>query len=161
MSTRSLTKIILNNQVKVAHYGQYDGNLTGTGAEIANFISENLNKNWKLKRFKELVNNLIPITDKEKLDKLIKEKWSNQKLPDAFDRGTGAKILNLINDHLTDYVFFISNFEKEMFCEFCYTVNLDNKTVKVNNSKEIPFELWTNSLLEVVENIDLEILKSF
>jgi hypothetical protein len=160
MSTRNLTKIILNNQVKVAQYGQYDGNLTGTGSIIANFISENLNKDWKLERFKELVNNLIPITDSEKLNKLIKEKWLNQRLPDAFASGTGAEILNLINDHLTDYVFLSPNFEKENFCEFCYTINLDNETVKVNNSTEISFELWTNSLLEVVESVDLEILKS-
>ncbi len=160
MSTRSLTKIILNNQVKVAQYGQYDGNLTGAGSIIANFISENLNKDWKLERFKELVNNLIPITDRETLFKLIKEKWSNQSLPDAFVVETGAEILNIINDHLTDYVFLTPEFEKDFLCEFCYTINLDNETVKVNNSTEIPFELWTNSLLEVVENVNLEILKS-
>ena len=60
MGTRNLTMVQLNNEIKIAQYGQWDGYLEGAGATIFDFL-KNLIRNKNIEKFKENVRNCIII----------------------------------------------------------------------------------------------------
>lgn len=113
MGTRHIITVKKDRKTKLQNYGQWDGYPTGQGKEIAEFIQNKLN----LEKFKEAVNKLKFLSDKqaeknweEKQNgpKHVLEKTVFQNSPMAvkcpeLHRDTGAKILRLIQDGVLEY----------------------------------------------------------
>jgi hypothetical protein len=140
MGTRNLTVVILNKQVKVAQYGQWDGYLDGQGKTIFKFIEQ-----MNTRKFKKALKECRFMTDKE-----VKQTWTNcgaepnsdtvsfdiadkhtEKYP-GLSRDTGAKVLQLIQNGTVkelknEYEFAADS----LFCEFAYVLDMDNKTLEI------------------------------
>lgn len=134
MSTRNLTMVQFNNEIKVAQYGQWDGCPDGQGATVLDFCSnkENLDK---LKERLSHVSFLEDKTEIQRLNDLLKQddgetvKWF-----DTFiSRDVCANILiNIINS--VGEVKLQNNFNfghDGLSCEWAYLVNLDTNKLEV------------------------------
>lgn len=168
MGTRNLTivrvKVKNKKQVKVAQYGQWDGYPTGQGQEIADFL-----KKADLKKFKKQVAALEAYTPEE-VEKIYRtyDPGNNsgyieisiaEKIDKAYPalcRDHGAGILQLIHDGTVKKVVLDEGFKEDtVFCEYCYTIDLDDETVDINGTT-YTFAQWTrkNAMkrLEAKEN---------
>lgn len=141
MGTRHLICVALNGEMKVANYGQWDGNPTGQGETVAQFIG----KYMVLDDFKKAVSECVFISGSE-VDKRLDEcgfvdgsapmlgvecKRFQSRYPEL-DRDTGAEILRLIQDHGKRRLVDSSNFGKEsLFCEWAYVLDLDKEVLEV------------------------------
>lgn len=107
MGTRHLVMVSLNNQIKVAQYGQWDGYPTGQGEIIAKFLQEKLD----LTKFKKRVSELNWITENELKDRWVEcgadrdSDFVSMAVSDIFrnkypflSRDSGAGILELIQN---------------------------------------------------------------
>ncbi|NCU39886.1 hypothetical protein EOL99_03265 [Candidatus Falkowbacteria bacterium] len=144
MGTRNLLRIVVDGEEKVSQYCQWDGYPTGQGANIVRFIEgflDPLNNREELEKFTNNVRKLKKYTEKARL-KVFEEaesqpagendynnKYIKQNFPELH-RDTGYKLLyilmygNLKKVDITDDFFGI---------EWIYTINLDNKTLTVDN----------------------------
>lgn len=165
MGTRHIVEVKQDDELKVSQYGQWDGYFTGQGKTIADFL-----QNADIKKFKQQIDQLKEWTKKD-----IKQAWvdagadpntnfvsvevSNtleNKHPEL-NRNTGAGILELIHNGQVKRVALDREFKNdELFCEYCYTIDLDNETVKESRTKEYSFGEWTPELMEKLENDDFE-----
>lgn len=141
MGTRHLVAVVLNKEVKVAQYGQWDGYLDGQGRTVVDFIS----KKMDLRKFKKAVSECKFLTPKE-----IKDTWTecganpnsdmvgfdiadkhSAKYP-GLSRDTGAGVLALIQSGkvrgLDNAITFASD---SLFCEYAYVLDLDNKVLEI------------------------------
>jgi hypothetical protein len=139
MGTRNLTKVIKDEKVVVAQYGQWDGypsgqGLTGFFAVTKDDVMAGLEANLNL--------TYEPSEDERKaMSKPFEdghaEGWMTiesgkaygEKYP-SLTRDTGAEILYLIANATEPVPLFLDiEFENDdLFCEGVYEVNLDNKT---------------------------------
>lgn len=139
MGTRNLTKVIKNNKVVVAQYGQWDGYPSGQGATVFFTIQkagqiESLDNNLyltyepsddeRMKMAEPFLDGSMPGMMTIESGKLFSEKYP------SLTRDTGADILNVIAEATERVPLYLDiDFEDdELFCEGVYTVNLDNKT---------------------------------
>lgn len=167
MGTRHLVVVKLNNKVKIAQYGQWDGYLTGQGHTIAEFLQSN---NFNLKNFKKKVAALSWISDKENKSRWVEcgadpdSDMVNMQVADKFkakypelSRDTGAEILNLVANGAITKLQNSYSFKKDgLFCEFCYVLNLDKKTVSIYTGGRkakvvIPFKDFTKTQLDALD----------
>jgi len=140
MGTRNLTCVVLDNQIKVAQYGQWVGYPEGQGATILEFL-----KVCDLENFKERVSKLREITAEELSERWVecgnngKEEWvtlsvsheMKEKYPE-FHRDLGAEILQYIADGKVSAVNLATDFAaKSLFCEWCYVVDLDRNVLEI------------------------------
>jgi hypothetical protein len=129
MGTRHLTVVSLNNEIKVAQYGQWDGYPTGAGKDIAEFLSGMISSPFGLNYFKKRVKDISWFTEKEieEIHKICK----GDILP-ALSRDTGSKILELIEcnkiDRLQNSIDFAAD---SLFCEYLYFIDLDKEQVEI------------------------------
>ena len=139
MGTRNLTKVIKDDKVVVAQYGQWDGypsgqGLTGFFAVTKDDVMASLEANL----------NLIYYPTQDELGAMSKpfedghaEGWMTYESGKAY----GEKYPSLTRDTCTEILYVIANatepvpiyldleFEDDdLFCEGVYEVNLDNKT---------------------------------
>jgi hypothetical protein len=143
MGTRNLTCVILNNEIKVAQYGQWDGYFAGQGQNIVEFILNELNTDEKLNFFKEQIKKCRFYSDDELkfIDNSIvgnaqgynseQEKILIDRYP-QLSRNTGSDILKLILDRTSiklknEYDFGYDG----VFCEFAYLLNLDTQELEI------------------------------
>lgn len=154
MGTRNLTIVILDDEVKVSQYGQWDGYPTGQGNTIVNFILYEMNKD----KFKEQLKK-CQFTSKDEINKLWKECEADlnlncesieidnlfrNKFPE-FSGDTGAKILSLIQngkDKLDNCYDFAMD---SLFCEYGYVINMNKETLEVYkgfNTKPLNKNEW-------------------
>lgn len=141
MGTRNLVIVKLDNKIKVAQYGQWDGYFTGQGITIAKFLAK-----LDLKNFKKQVKALSFIADAE-IDRLWKVAGADEsgtismdkanafglKYPE-FSRDTGAGILSLIAKGQVTQVQNNAEFIKDaLFCEYAYVLDLNKKTVTIHH----------------------------
>ena len=139
MGTRNLTKVIKNNKVVVAQYGQWDGYPSGQGATVFFAIQkpgqmEGLEANphltyepsddERMEMAKPFLDGSMPGMMTYDSGKAFGEKYP------SLTRDTGASILNVIAEATEPVPLYLDiDFENdELFCEGVYTVNLDNKT---------------------------------
>jgi hypothetical protein len=118
MGTRGLTKIIKNDALVVAQYGQWDHYPSGQGLTALNFLRDenniaNLEKNL----------NLLYYPTKDEIETISSEEYP------SFSRDTGAGILELIANSTGPVPIFLdTDFENdELFCEGVYTIDLSSK----------------------------------
>ena len=149
MGTRNLTIVRSGGKTQVAQYGQWDGYPTGAGQDIADFLAD-----MDLKKFKEKLGKLKQVDEKE-VNEFLKslgcvDGWMNSEQAFEFkkrypglDRDHGAGVLQLIYDGKVTEIRLNEDFKTDtLFCEYYYTINLDNKTVSMNGGKEYTFEQW-------------------
>jgi hypothetical protein len=138
MGTRHLIAVVVDDEMKVAQYGQWDGYLDGQGRDVVKFLT----KLSSLARFKEQVRQCTFIDDEE-----VEKRWKSVGAKDGMatmdqsakfnetwpelHRDTGAKILDLIMAKprgLTDSSSFAAD---SLFCEFAYVIDLDNGELEI------------------------------
>ena len=161
MGTRHLTIVKLDNKIKVAQYGQWDGYPTGQGITIANFIQNDMD----LRKLKPRVRKLEWISDEE-----IDKRWEEvgvysdhvsfdqsakfKEIYPYLSRDCGAEILSIIQNEQYEvkeydykkHEYVIKNiknikvdkvansysFLKDgLFCEYAYKIDLDKRKVYV------------------------------
>jgi hypothetical protein len=127
MGTRGLTKVIKNDKVVVAQYGQWDHYPSGQGLTALRFLRDEANVDKLDKGLYWLYE-----VDSDDVSKLV-ERIGDDNFETAYPsliRDTGAEILEMIaNAKGALPVYLDSGFEDdELFCEGVFTVDLDNKT---------------------------------
>jgi len=130
MGTRHLTIVELNKEIKVAQYGQWDGNPLGQGEIILKFILEYLIKNEYLEEFKDILKDYKFLSEEER-DKIYNSNWKSE-YP-QLSRDIGAEILNLIfEDKIPEVLINSINFAGDsLFCEWAYLLDLDNEVLEI------------------------------
>ncbi|MDO8643363.1 MAG: hypothetical protein Q7S00_00140 [bacterium] len=138
MGTRNLTLVVLNKEIKVAQYGQWDGYLSGQGKTIAQFLAH-----VDLPRFKQAVSECRFVTDKEikQTEKKVgilggfmtlEQSEKFHEIFPSLNRDHGAGILEMIDRQgvrdLQDRQSFATD---SLFCEWGYLLDLDKKVVEV------------------------------
>ncbi len=142
MGTRNLEVVILNGEVRVAQYCQWDGYPSGQGLQSLKFFRDKMNR----KVFEEKIQKSSWITTEE-----FKQLWIEcGASPDSdlvnFDvsnlfktknphlhRDCGAKIFELIQNSenglkLNNNIEFAAD---SLFCEWAYVIDLDKNTFEV------------------------------
>jgi hypothetical protein len=160
MGTRNLTCVVLNGEMKVAQYGQWDGYLRGQGKTILDFIANKMNT----PKFKKALSECRFLSNKEN-KKTWKEcgadpdsNWVNMEVSEKHDtlypalsRDRGAEILEMIQDgtfmrNVTENNKFVRKnikvepvrnlvdshtFASDSSCEYAYTLDMDKKVLKI------------------------------
>lgn len=133
MGTRNITIVKLDDEYKVAQYGQWDGYPGGQGKVILEFLKkfdrETFIKNLRLTKFisREELRNLF---DKE--SSRANDEYKFFKYHPQFSRDTAAGILDLIQEGKALQLFNEINFVNDsLFCEWGYVIDLDNNTFEV------------------------------
>lgn len=153
MGTRNSTIVKLNDEIRVAQYGQWNGYPTGQGQTIAEFL-----KTVDLPKFKKQVKDLMEWTEDE-LKKVYKDADADgfitlregEKIDKEYPelcRDHGAGILELIHNGIVKKVNLDKGFKNDnVWCEYYYEINLDNETVSMNGGKKYTFKQWTRKNL--------------
>lgn len=142
MGTRHLVSVNVNEETKISQYGQWDGYPTYTGREIQNFLSlVNTDKFATVVSFLDWWN-----------DDDVKAVWKAAGADDSgwvtmdvadrvkknhpeLSRDTGVDILWLVAQGRVHKVVDSSDFADDtVFCEYHWLIDLDNKTVHVDES---------------------------
>ena len=142
MGTRHLICVVKNGEYKVAQYGQWDGQPSGQGSDILNFLKNEMNR----VKFKNQIEALSFIS-KEELEQMWieagkdpNEKLIPMKISSKFkelypenSKDTGSGILQLIQDSnrqlkLTDNLIFAND---SLSCRWGYVIDLDKNTFEV------------------------------
>lgn len=152
MGTRHLIKVISNGETKVAQYGQWDGYPSGAGVDIARFL-ETVN----LDKFKEAVDNcsfvssefitelLAPYSNAEGWMTFEESMVVKERFPE-FHRDTSAGVLWVILQRNGCKLYDDSEFESDtLFCEWVYTIDLDNETVTMSDNGD---NVWVKPINE-------------
>lgn len=136
MGTRNLTKVVMNGDVVVAQYGQWDGYPEGQGITAFNFLKEKENR-WAL----EMGLQRVYYPTQDELEAMIKPfedgtlpggmtldsgKAFSEKYP-SLTRDTCAEILSVIAESKEPVPISLDlEFENDaLFCEAIYEVDLD------------------------------------
>ena len=153
MGTRNLTIVVVNKEIKVAQYCQWDGYPSGQGLTIVKFFRDILESSpAKLALFKNKVLNNATFCASDEVSKLweyvgVKDGWATldqadefKKLHPTLHRDTGAEVLNIINQSnatvpLENDIEFVKN---GLSCEWAYVIDLDK------NKLEVYTGVWTS-----------------
>lgn len=140
MGTRHLTIVHINQEYKIAQYGQWDGYPPGQGKTILKFLKTK----FKKKTFLKNLESIKPVDDE--VQKIIDEVtgptndgWMNINQAERYknefpelSRETGAEILNLIQNGEVRYHNSDIDFVKDsLFCEWAYVIDLDKNIFEV------------------------------
>lgn len=141
MGTRNLTIAILDGEVRVAQYGQWDGYPVGQGKTIVDF----LNSTYDPDKMKPALRNCRFLSDEE-IENLYNDcgidiSGDTISIGDArkfqyhypqLDRDMGADILEYIQNNngaeLSNMYEFAAH---SLFCEWAYVVDFDNEVLEV------------------------------
>lgn len=128
MGTRSLIAVQLDGEYKIAQYSQWDGYPEGQGLGCLNFL-ETYMVEYK---FKEMLRNLKIIGTDEQL-KAIRSLYEEDTHFPEFDRDTGSKILEIVQDGKTTSGCVVNNVGfagvADFFgCEYAWVIDLDKRT---------------------------------
>jgi hypothetical protein len=154
MGTRGLTKVIKNDKVVVAQYGQWDHYPSGQGLTALRFLRDEAN----VEKLDKGLYWLYEVESKdvgEIVDRIGEEHFVTA-YPSLI-RDTGADILELIaNAKGALPVLLDTDFENdELFCEGVFTVDLDKKRFITKTDEGIT-TLLLDSLKDVSDEMYLE-----
>jgi len=153
MGTRGLTKVIKNDKIVVAQYGQWDHYPSGQGLTALRFLRDESNVEKLEKGLYWLYE-----TNDEDIEKTAERTGDNfQTAYPSLIRDTGAEILELIaNAKGAIPILLNTDFEKdELFCEGVFTVDLDKK-IFITKHNEIETILPLDSLRAMSDEMYLE-----
>lgn len=128
MGTRSLIAVQLDGEYKIAQYSQWDGYPEGQGLGCLVFL-ETYMVEYK---FKAMLRNLKIIGTDEQL-KAIRSLYEEDTYFPEFDRDTGSKILEIVQDGKTTSGCVVNNVgfagDADCFgCEYAWVIDLDKRT---------------------------------
>ncbi|MEE8233781.1 MAG: hypothetical protein V3R41_03785 [Gammaproteobacteria bacterium] len=149
MGTRHSIEVKIDDQIKVAQYGQWDGYPTGQGIGIAEF----LHKDMDISRFKSALRNCRFMSDEE-IEKFNLDHTDGSwgKTYPWFSRDTGSGILGLVQEHFGLVLIGNEDFKNDsLHYEFHYLINMDDLTVTMNGGSPIPFSEWTAEKMAEIE----------
>lgn len=145
MGTRNLTVVILDKEVRVAQYGQWDGYPSCSGVILAGIL-----KKYTTENIRNAVSKCSFFTEEElkEMDKKIDNEDDFQKLIKQYpqlSRDHGVNVIELIVDNYNHHRALLShdlllsyklknrlNFALDsVFCEWAYVVDLDKEVVEV------------------------------
>jgi hypothetical protein len=154
MGTRGLTKVIKNDKVVVAQYGQWDHYPSGQGLTALRFLRDEAN----VEKLDKGLYWLYEIDSKdvgELVDRIGEERFV--KVYPSLIRDTGAEILEIIaNAKGALPILLDTDFENdELFCEGVFTVDLDKKTFTTKTDQGYS-TLLLDSLRAVSDEMYLE-----
>jgi hypothetical protein len=154
MGTRGLTKVIKNDKVVVAQYGQWDHYPSGQGLTALRFLKDEANVD-KLDKGLYWLYEVDSKDVGEIVDRIGEENFVTA-YPSLI-RDTGAEILELIaNAKGALPVLLDTDFENdELFCEGVFTVDLDKKRFITKTDQGIT-TLPLDSLINVSDEMYLE-----
>jgi len=142
MGTRHLICVVNNGEYKVAQYGQWDGQPSGQGVDILDFLRNDMDRS----KFENQIDTLSFATEEELKqmwiesglapnEKLVNMEVSNKhkELYPEDSRDTSSKILQLIQESnrqlkLNNSLSFANN---SLSCEWAYVIDLDKNTFEV------------------------------
>jgi hypothetical protein len=175
MGTRHLTAVILQEEPKVAQYGQWDGYPGGQGLTILNFLKD---PNTVLKIFKDEIAKCRFVTEEE-----YDARWAEagadgsgwvgldvadrlqEKYPEL-SRDCGAEVLKLIYEGKTHELANSWDFaEDSLFCEWAYVIDLDKNVLEVyqgfNQEKLNENDRFFNGGITDVKYYPVKLAKSY
>lgn len=143
MGTRHMIGVVLDGEMKVAQYGQWDGYPGGQGVDILAFL-----RTADLETFKDEVRKVRFMTeaDKAAMDARwsglgVEDGWATMEQSDKFyadpkfaplSRDVSASVLHLIADGKVEFLTDNSDFALDsLFCEWAYVVDLDRDVFEV------------------------------
>lgn len=154
MGTRHIITVILNGQIKVHQYGQWDGYIDGQGRDIAKFLHNKMDKD----KFKKALSDCRFYTKKEvkAFNESIRGDGSWPKKYPHLSRDAGADILTYIQDGGARL---LVKCQDSDWCEYFYTINMDNETVNVahgsGEGRTYTFAQWTEDLMDQLNREEL------
>jgi hypothetical protein len=153
MGTRGLTKVIKNDKVVVAQYGQWDHYPSGQGLTALRFLRDENN----VDKLEKGLYWLYEVNDQDVEEAYNRTGENFQTAYPSLIRDTGAGILELIAEAKGAIpVLLNTDFEKdELFCEGVFTVNLDDRTF-TTKTDEATTTLPLDSLRAVSDEMYLE-----
>jgi len=174
MGTRHLVKVIVDGRTRIAQYGQWDGYLDGQGATVRAFL-----KSVDIDKFTEAVRTVTKFIEDETLDQWrqeffaddgdrAKDGWLTMEQAERWkeeyptlSRDMGAEVLAYVMTAWEEDPRCVvplqdaSEFEADtLFCEFAYTLDLDQHTVTVVGGYE-ERKTSTHPIFEWVNNEDI------
>jgi hypothetical protein len=140
MGTRHLTIVIVNQETKVAQYGQWDGYPEGQGTDVLAFL-KSMNKEWFIEKLKKCK----WADEKETTAFLasigVNDGWMNGVQASKyhgrypyFNRDHGAKILKLIYESKDKEVLIQDSSDfagNSLSCEWAYVIDFDKNVLEV------------------------------
>lgn len=111
MGTRNLTCVVLNDEFKIAQYGQFDGYPVGVGVGICEFLQTS-----NLDTFK---------------DKVSKLTFTDNEYPDLIKLDGPELLKFVLEGNITEVpnnMYFASD---SLFCEWAYVIDLDNNKLEI------------------------------
>ena len=149
MSTRNLTIVKLNGDIKVAQYGSYDGSPRHQGRTILRFLNT-----VNIEDFKKKLNNCSWIT-KDEIDAVWKSVGCDSKYPSEKEEKEFLKQLPSINNELGANVLYLINrlngkvklynkyeFLQDSLCDWAYEIDFDTMKLKVYNGGSEPIKVY-------------------
>lgn len=141
MGTRHLICVVKNEEYKVAQYGQWDGQPSGQGVDILNFLQNEMDKT----KFENQIDTLSFATEEEQKqtwieigaepNTMISEEVANKykELYPEYSVDNGSGILRLIqnSDRLLKLRNSINFANDSLSCEWGYVIDLDKNTFEV------------------------------
>lgn len=125
MGTRGLYGAVVDGELRIAQYGQWDSYPGGQGRTVLEFC-RSLGDDARLAALKDKVRKLKLVT-MEEAEKLWQEKSGAQ-----FDRDVCAKIFEMVLAGEATSVLLRSEFAADsLFCEWAYVIDLDNGVLEV------------------------------
>lgn len=142
MGTRHLIAVQIDNEYKIAQYGQWDGYFSGQGATVYEFL-----KGMDKEKFVAALRASSAITEDE-----YKQAWVDcgadpesdfvsmdvsRKFTETYhhlSRDTGANILQLVQDSYPNGLKLNLNIEfagSSLFCEYAYVIDFDKNVLEI------------------------------
>lgn len=175
MGTRHLIAVQLDNQYRVAQYGQWDGYPSGQGKTVLEFLKSMDRKKFeeRLRQSSFLSDDEIEGINKQIKDDRLEEKWQ-RKWP-HLSRDAGADILQMVQDSeaglkLKDSIAFAAD---SLFCEFAYVIDLDKNVMEVHGGfnktppatgdrfASLPIEQPEHRKGQPIEHYQVRLIKSY
>lgn len=123
MGTRNLTMVVINNETKIAQYGQSDGYPEGQGLTVLKFL-----RNSNIELFKNRLNE-VRFLSPDEIEAITDRQFDSTY--NHLSREHGAEILQLVMqgaNELRDSSGFAAD---SLFCEWAYVVDFDKNTLEV------------------------------
>lgn len=165
MGTRHLVCVQLNENYKVAQYGQFDGYPEECGVKIKNSLNA-----YSTQKIRDAVSRAI-LLPSEEIKKFLQFYGSEDEVIEKYPfvkRDLACDIIDMLvsTEKSNPILFDFSNFAgQSLFCEWTYVINLDNELLEVYRGfQEKPHpetERFTHLNVETDNYYPVKHLKSF
>lgn len=136
MGTRHIIFVTLNNETKIAQYGQWDGYPSGVGIDLLNIL-----RGINLHMFKEQVAKLR-FANPSELENIPDEVLLSKHK--ELSRDTSSEIIEMVLESENPESLLLVDASREKdnsWIEYCWYINLDDETFSMDNNRFATFNL--------------------